>query len=120
MPCWAVASVLRVPIPAALLTRRITGRQHTPPAPKKKASRVCAGAGFSKKPVLYLLQFHAAIILLQSILKMATVPTVSSALYRAWFCFPDLLKSFDKVAKSPPLQHKKFSRNNSPFIGVPT
>lgn len=74
--------------------------QRTPSAAKKKASSACACAGFNKMTALYLLQFHAAIIPLKSMLKMATVPTVSPAICGVWFCFLDLLKSFDKVVKS--------------------
>lgn len=79
---------------------RTEQEQQTPSAPKKKASSACACADFNKMTALYLLQFHAAIIPLQSMLKMATVPTVSPALCGVWFCFLDLLKSFDKVAES--------------------
>lgn len=50
----------------------------------------CACAGFNKITVPYLLQFRAVIIPLQSMLKMATVPTVSPALCGMWFYFPDL------------------------------
>ena len=68
----------------------------------------------------YFLQFHAAIVPLQSMLKRATVPTVSPAQCGAWFCFPDLLKSFDKVAKiSSAARTKnslKITPSHRPFI----
>lgn len=47
---------------------------------------------FNEMVGLYLLKLHAVIISLQSILKMATVPTVSPVLCGMWFCSPDLLK----------------------------
>lgn len=59
--------------------------------------------------MLYLLQFHAAIIPLQSMLKIPTVPTVSNEVQHMDFVFWTSLKLFDKVAQSPLLQSTKNS-----------
>lgn len=75
-PHGVLSSPFRALVPAALATQWRPGERHTPPAPKKKASHACACVCFSEMTVLYLLQFLAVIIPLQSMLKIPTVPTV--------------------------------------------